>query len=87
MIYINNILQTVFQLKFSYEILKYFKYTFFFSIFHDYLYFQHIYFFIIYSFYFIIFIYKMGRIVTLWHVYNVTFLDIGSQKGQKRHIS
>ena len=27
---INNILQTVFQLKFSYEILKDFKYTFFF---------------------------------------------------------
>ena len=30
---INNILQTVFQLKFSYEILKYFKYTFFFLFF------------------------------------------------------
>ena len=51
MICINNIFQTVFQLKFSSEILKYFKYTFFFFFyFHDYSYFQHIYFFIIYLF-------------------------------------
>ena len=57
MIYINNILQTVFQLKFSYEILKYFKYTFFFFLFFMIIYIFNIYIFLLFIHFILLFLY------------------------------